>query len=88
MITRILDQRLSEAQFTGEIEGLPASAVISAVMAVDLLSAAKSWRDLRFMFPDVARLDEVTWQVSILGAGNIAFNWIDSFGPVNLRLKE
>ena len=88
MIILVSDPRLIEAPQTGEIAGLSSSAVVNAVMAVDLLREIKSWRDLKFMFPTAALIDASTWAIPVIGAGRIAFNWIDGFGPVNLHLRE
>lgn len=56
-------------------------------MAVDLLKACYTLKDLDFMFPELSFVGGSTWRIQVDLARALLFEWIDEFGAFSVRLE-
>jgi plasmid maintenance system killer protein len=85
---RVSDLRVTQAQRHGIVVGLPRKEAQQIAMIADLLSATTEWRDLTFMFDRLAHHEGRAWKVPVDQRWWLLFEWIEGFGPVNIRLLE
>lgn len=88
MVSRIADLRVTQAQRHGVIVGLPREDAQRIALVTDLLIAMHDWRDLGFMFDELARHHDSTWKVPVDERWALTFEWVDELGPINIRLIE
>lgn len=87
MYSRISDPRVIAALTTGAIAGFDTHTVLEIALTVDLLLAMETWPDMHFMFDGLARHSGETFRVPVEGLGPMLFEWVDTFGPINIRLE-
>jgi hypothetical protein len=87
MYSRISDPRIIAALTTGVITGIDSQTVLEIALTADLLSEMETWPDMHFMFGGLARYSDQTFMVPVEGHGPMLFEWVDVFGPTNIRLE-
>jgi plasmid maintenance system killer protein len=88
VIHRISDLRVSQAQKHGRIVGLSREDARQIALKADLLTVVYSWSDLHFMFADLEQHSNGIWKIAIDRRWSLLFEWVEGFGPVNIRLDE
>jgi hypothetical protein len=88
VIVRVTDLRVAQAQRHGVVVGLPPEVAQRIAAIADFLGAASEWKDLEFMFDELERHHGRGWKVPVDRRWWLAFEWVEGFGPANVRLVE